>query len=99
MEHIKVKLAGKQADGYIIPVGALNLVFVATDKGMVGCGAFDVAALEKFNFPAARVKASGGGRIATVEDLLSGVIKDTNDSAGKLGVMTGMTGKEALDLM
>jgi uncharacterized protein YunC (DUF1805 family) len=99
MEHIKVKLAGKQADGYVIPIGALNLVFVATDKGMVGCGAFDITALEKFNFPAARVQASDGGRIATTEDLFAGVIKDCNDSAGKLGVTVGMIGKEALDLM
>ena len=44
MNHTKVKLARKEADGYIIPLGAVNLD-VVTDVGMVGCGAFDIAAL------------------------------------------------------
>jgi uncharacterized protein YunC (DUF1805 family) len=39
MNHTKVKLARKEADGYIIPLGAINLVNVVTDVGMVGCGA------------------------------------------------------------
>ncbi|MFC1904814.1 hypothetical protein ACFLXT_03510 [Chloroflexota bacterium] len=42
MVHQKVKLTNKQADGYIIPLGHVNIVFVVTDVGMVGCGAFDV---------------------------------------------------------
>jgi len=45
MIHAKVKLSKKEADGYIIPLGKLNLVNAVTDVGMVGCGAFDVAAL------------------------------------------------------
>jgi uncharacterized protein YunC (DUF1805 family) len=95
----KVQLKSKQAEGFVIPLGALNLVGVVTDIGMVGCGAFDVSALESFAYPAARARSEKGGPIATVSDLLEGIIKDANAGAMKLGIMVGMTGREALDLM
>ena len=97
MIHEKVQLACKQADGYVIPLGPVNLVNVVTDSGMVGCGAFDVTALDKFGYPAARVKATKKSTIATIEDLLSGVVKDVNEAALKRGVKIGMSGREALD--
>jgi uncharacterized protein YunC (DUF1805 family) len=55
MTHVKVQLARKQADGYVIPLGLINLVNVVTDVGMVGCGAFDVGALNSFGYPAAKI--------------------------------------------
>jgi uncharacterized protein YunC (DUF1805 family) len=97
--HTKVQLAGKQADGYVIPLGNINLVNVVTDMGMVGCGAFDVSALNNFGYPAARVKPTHGSSIATIDDLLDGLIKDANDAAARLGIKAGMSGKEALDLL
>lgn len=99
MIQTKVKLAKKEADGYVIPLGKVNLVNVVTDLGMVGCGAFDVAALNNFGYPAARVKPSRGSSISTIDDLLVGVIKDANDAAEKMGIKVGMSGKEALDLL
>lgn len=95
----KVKLDDKQADGYVIPLGPANLVFVITNKGMVGCGAFDVAALEKFGYPAARVKPTGKDSIDNIEDLMAGEIKDANSAAVKLGVSVGISGKDALNLL
>jgi uncharacterized protein YunC (DUF1805 family) len=97
--HTKVQLARKQADGYVIPLGKVNLVNVVTDVGMVGCGAFDVTALNNFGYPAARVKPNRSSSIATIDDLLDGVIKDANDAAASLGIKVGMSGKEALDLL
>ena len=99
MDHIKVKLTGKQADGYVIPLGPVNLVNVVTDVGMVGCGAFDVAALDNFGYPAAKVRPSRGSSIATIEDLLQGIVKEVNPNAEKLGLKVGLTGREALELL
>jgi uncharacterized protein YunC (DUF1805 family) len=99
MKHIKVQLMKKQADGYVIPLGAINLVNVVTDVGMVGCGAFDVAALNNFGYPAAKVRPASGNSIATIEDLMAGIIKEVNPAAEKLGLKVGITGKEALDLL
>ena len=97
MHHEKVQLKNKQADGYIIPLGPVNLVTVVTDRGMVGCGAFDVIALDRFDYPAARVRSAYGGSIATIEDLLSGVVNDVNAAAIRCSVSIGMSGREALD--
>ncbi len=86
MIHSKITLNKKQADGYVIPIGPLNLVFVVAGKGMVGCGAFDVVALNNFAYPAAKAKSKTGAPIATIEDLLEGTIKESNVEAGKLGI-------------
>jgi uncharacterized protein YunC (DUF1805 family) len=99
MFHEKVQLTKKQAEGFVIPLGPANLVFVKTETGLIGCGAFDTVALEKFNYPAARVKSSTGGSIATISDLLTGVIKDANAFAQQRGIKVGMTGREALELL
>jgi hypothetical protein len=63
MEQVEVQLTRKIADGYIIPLGPANLVAVMTDIGMVGCGAFDVAALDSFSYPAAKVRPAIGPSI------------------------------------
>jgi uncharacterized protein YunC (DUF1805 family) len=99
MIHQKIKLTEKEADGYVIPLGPVNLINAVTDKGMIGCGAFDVAALENFNYPAAKVRPSRGNSISSLEDLLEGVIKEANPAAQRLGVKVGMSGKEALELL
>jgi uncharacterized protein YunC (DUF1805 family) len=67
--------------------------------GMVGCGVFDVAALNNFGYPAARVRPAQGSCIATIEDLLQGIVKEVNPAAEKLGLKVGQTGREALELL
>jgi len=99
MRTEKVALNNKQADGFVISLGRLNLVGIVTDIGMVGCGAFDVLALDGFSYPAARARSAKGGSIATISDLLAGIIKEANAAAMKLGIRVGMTGREALDLL
>lgn len=94
----KVTLGEKKADGYVIPLRkSLNLVFVVTDAGMVSCGAFDVAALDKFSYPAARVRSADGSPIVIIADLLQGVVKEANPAAIERGIEVGMSGKEALE--
>jgi uncharacterized protein YunC (DUF1805 family) len=92
-----VHLQKKTADGYAIPLGPVNLVFVKTENGLVGCGAIDVVALEKFGYPAARVRPAEGPAVVTISDLLAGIVKEVNPSAAKWGIKAGMTGKEALE--
>jgi uncharacterized protein YunC (DUF1805 family) len=99
MIHIKIQLARKQADGYIIPLGAIKLVSMVTDRGMVGCRAFDVAALNNFSYPAPRVRPAHRDSIATIGDLLDGLVKEVNPAAEKLGLKPGTTGREALEML
>lgn len=99
MDIERVSLKNSDGEGFVIPAGPVNLVGVVAARGLVGCGAIDVAALEKFGYPAARVKPTSGQSIATVSDLLAGVVKEANAAAHKCGVTEGMSGKEALDLL
>lgn len=99
MTHRRISLAHKDAEGYVIPFGPFNLVLVATDTGMVGCGMVDVHALDRFDYPAARVRSSTGGTIAAIDDLMEGIVKDVNEAAQRCGIRTGMTGRQALDLL
>jgi uncharacterized protein YunC (DUF1805 family) len=84
------------AEGFVIPLGPANLVFAKTPAGLVGCGAFDVQALEKFCYPAARVRPARGPSIASVDDLLEGIVAEANHIATERGIAVGMSGKEAL---
>lgn len=99
MQHIDVQLTRKVADGYIIPLGPANLVAIMTDVGMIGCAAFDVAALDSFSYPAAKVRPSIGPSIIDTDDLLKGIVKEANRSAMGRGIKNGMTGRAALELL
>lgn len=97
MHTVKVHLPHKEAKGVIIPLGPANLVAVITDVGLVGCGAFDVIALDSFSYPAAKVRPSAGPSIADTNDILNGVVKEANRSAMSRGIKNGMSGREALE--
>jgi len=97
MEQKKVQLTKKEAQGFVIPLGPANLVAVMTDVGMVGCGAFDVAALDSFSYPAAKVRPAAGPSIADTDDILTGIVKEANRSAMSRGIKNGMTGRQALE--
>jgi len=97
MHQEKIHLQNSDGMGYVVPLGLVSLVWVIAANGMVGCGAFDVEALQKFGYPAARVRPVRGTSIGTLDDLLGGEIKDANPAAVQFGVSIGMRGREALD--
>ncbi|ABS54563.1 conserved hypothetical protein [Methanoregula boonei 6A8] len=97
MEKVTVQLAHKVAEGYVIPLGPANLVAIITDVGLVGCGAFDVAALDSFSYPAAKVRPATGPSIVNTTDILTGIVKETNRAAMSRGIKNGMTGRQALE--
>ncbi|MCX6689649.1 MAG: YunC family protein [Methanoregula sp.] len=97
MKQVKVKLTTKEANGFVVPLGPANIVAVVTDKGLVGCGAIDVAALDSFSYPAAKVRPAIGPSINDTDDILTGIVKEANRSALGRGIKTGMTGRQALE--
>ena len=99
MQQEEIQLTRKTADGFVIPLGPANLVAIKTDVGMIGCGAFDVAALDSFSYPAAKIRPSVGPSIVDTDDLLKGIVKEANRSAMGLGIKNGMTGRAALELL
>lgn len=99
MKQSEVRLSRKVAHGFVIPLGPANLVAIKTDVGLVGCGAFDVAALDSFSYPAAKVRPAIGPSIVTTDDILTGIVKEANRAAVSRGIINGMTGREALELL
>jgi uncharacterized protein YunC (DUF1805 family) len=96
-EHKKIKIKDREADGYVIPLGPVNLVFAVTGKGLVGCGAFNVNALDKYGYPACKAKARDGSGISTLDDLLRAEIDQSNEACSKSGIKPGMTVLEAIE--
>ena len=99
MQQEDIQLTRKVAKGFVIPLGPANLVAIKTDVGMIGCGAFDVAALDSFSYPAVKVRPSIGPSIVDTDDLLKGIVKEANRSAMGRGIKNGMTGRAALELL
>jgi uncharacterized protein YunC (DUF1805 family) len=89
-------ISGKKFEGHVIPIGPVNLVFARAEKGLVGCGAIDVIALEKFQVPAAKVRPVGTTSVSTIDELLAGEIVAVNQYAQPSGITIGMSGKDAL---
>jgi uncharacterized protein YunC (DUF1805 family) len=99
MHQTHIQLNTKKATGFVIPLGPLNIVAVRTDAGMVGCGVFDVAAFDSFSYPAAKVRPALGPSITDTDDILTGIVREVNRSALGRGIKTGMTGRQALELL
>jgi uncharacterized protein YunC (DUF1805 family) len=91
---------GQRAIGYAVELSdSVNLVFAAARNALIGCGAFDVRALDRFNIGAVKVGSADGSAVTSVADLLGGVVKEANQAASRLGVREGMSGREALEKM
>jgi len=99
MQHETIQLEQGRAEGHVSPLGPVNLVWITTPHGMISCGAFDVVVLERFRYPAARLKGAGGKVIATLEDLLNGEVREANSFAQEKGITAGMSGRAALEKM
>lgn len=99
MIHTTIPLKNRSAEGYVIPLGTVNLVFIKTEEGMIGCGAFDITALEQFGVPAAKMKPVAGPSITSIDEILEAVVREVNEPAAERGITIGMTGKEALELL
>jgi uncharacterized protein YunC (DUF1805 family) len=62
---------------------------------MVACGAFNVDALAKFDYPAVRVQSP----VKTIDDVLSAPVAQMNPQAAELGITEQMTGRQCLEKM
>ncbi len=79
---------------YVIELQNANLVLVKARQGYVMCGYLNLEAAEKLGDAACVVTG-----VKTAEDALEAEVKACTTKAGELGVKTGMTGREALELM
>ncbi len=95
IRHEQATVEGRSAEGVVMPIGPVSLVYARTERGLLACGAIDPQALEKFGIAAARVKPTTGGSIGSLADLLAGEVREANKPAQALGIQPGMTGRAA----
>lgn len=72
-------------------------VAIICNRGMVGCGAFDVKLMEEHEQVIAVAHGSVERHLVTCEDLLGATIQGVTKQAQALGVKAGMTGREAVE--
>lgn len=90
-----ILLEGRTAIAIELKLPKTTLLVVTTDKGYIMCGALDVALLNERlrdrNIVAAR--ATG---VRTIEELLEAPLESVTYTAEDLGIVAGMTGREAI---
>lgn len=70
---------------------------IHTNRGMVGCGIYDVHVAGEFGMAVAIARGTPARPLREPEDLLDAKIVDLSEPAKKLGLTAGMTGREALE--
>jgi uncharacterized protein YunC (DUF1805 family) len=90
----KIELNNGTAIGLSYQLQKAPLIVVNAERGFVMCGYLDMQTAAALGDAAVKVKG-----IKNFEELLKAPVVDATPSAISLGVKTGMTGKEALELM
>ena len=72
---------------------------ILTEAGLVGCGIYDVKTAAEFGQAVAIARGTPAQPLVEPEDLFDAKIVDLTPQAGQLGIRTGMTGREAVELL
>lgn len=72
---------------------------IITNRGIIGCGAYDVVCLGAANHIVAISRGTKEHSYTYPEELLEAPIMDLTEDAYKVGIRKGMKGKEALKIL
>ena len=72
---------------------------ILTERGIVGCGIYDLTTAAEFGQAIAIAKGTPENPLVEPEDLFDAKIVGTTPQANTLGIEVGMTGREAVELM
>ncbi len=72
---------------------------IHTGRGVVGCGIFDLACADVFSMAFAICRGTPENPLVKPEDLFGAKVTAVSAAAGKMGVLPGMTGLEAIQLL
>ena len=72
---------------------------IMTHAGIVGCGIYDLATATEFGQAIAIAKGTPSHPLIEPEDLLTAKIIDATPQAKGLGIIIGMTGREAVETL
>ena len=72
---------------------------ILTAAGIVGCGIYSISTPTEFGQAIANAQGTPQEPLTYPEDLRNAKIVDCTPQAQKIGIKTGMTGREAVELM
>lgn len=72
---------------------------ILTQVGIVGCGIYDLSTAAEFGQAIAIAKGTPDHPLVEPEDLFDARIVGVTPQAGDLGILVGMTGREAVEMM
>lgn len=84
-------LDGSQFDGYAIPSGNTFILVIKAKNGLLGCGYISLDTAERVGDAVAIVSG-----VKNFDDMLNAQVKSVSSAAAKLGVVPGMSGRDAL---
>lgn len=90
-----ITVDGHQAVGIEVKLPKTTLVIISTDKGYIMCGALDVQLLNE-RLKDRNIVAGRATGVRTYEDLLNAPLESVTYGAEALGILPGMTGKDAI---
>jgi len=90
----KMDLDGKEMDVISVKTEKSIVLLMKAEKGMLGCGYFNVEAANKLGD--ALVIVTG---VNSFDDMMKAQVKAVSDKAKELGIDEAMNGKQALEKM
>jgi uncharacterized protein YunC (DUF1805 family) len=72
---------------------------ILTEAGIVGCGIYDLKVAAEFDLAIAICKGTPAKPLVEPEDLYDSKIVGVSPKAESMGIHTGITGREAVELM
>ena len=89
-----IEINGMTFRGNIIEMLQGKLLLIQGQNGMLGCGYFNLAVADKLGSAMAIVSG-----VACYDDMLNKEVVGVSARAAEMGVVPGMTGREALTIM
>ncbi|MBN1794329.1 MAG: DUF1805 domain-containing protein [Candidatus Omnitrophica bacterium] len=86
-------------EGAKLDWGVFSLLILTAPKGFLGCGIFDLDAVERFGFACGIVESTPDNPIGTLERMIGRKVVRINQKARSLGVTEGMGALEAIERM
>ena len=90
----KINIEDEEADGYSINIGNAPLLIIKAKKGYVMCGYLNISAASKIGDIAGRVVG-----VKDFDDVLKANIIEVSENAKKMGLKTGMNGRDFLKML
>jgi uncharacterized protein YunC (DUF1805 family) len=84
--------------GVMVELPKTRQLTISTDKGYIAAGYMDLPFLQQRR-PDRHIIAARVLDVREITDLLAARVHDCTPAAAELGIVAGMTGREALELM